>query len=244
MDKNIFEKVRANINELVDKNVKWSIYVTHEEIENFMNGSFPSRFFFPPKEWLPVNLDGVKILCLAGAGGQQAPLLAAAGAKVTVFDLSEKMLEQDKIVAQRENLEIIIEQGNMCDLSRFSDNYFDIIINAPSLFYIPDTKPVFKECYRVLKNNGIFIMNAPNPVNYILEYDSENGVYVACNKLPYKSFEHENQGDWIEYGHTLETYIGGQIQCGFAIIGFYENRKNEDEFETEFMTRAIKHNFH
>ena len=32
-----------------------------------------------PREWFPV-LTGCRVLCLAGSGGQQAPVLAAAGA--------------------------------------------------------------------------------------------------------------------------------------------------------------------
>lgn len=236
---NVFDKVKANINSLVEKNVEWSISVTHEEIENYKNGVCPTRFFFPPREWLPADLDGFKVLCLAGSGGQQAPLLASAGADVTVIDLSEKMLEQDKKVAQKEKLSISIEQGNMCDLSRFADNYFDLIINPASLMYVPDVTPVFKECYRVLKNNGIFIMNAPNPINFICDYDNEREVYIARNKLPYKSFEHDNQGDWIEYGHTLESYIGGQIQIGFVITGFVDN-PTDDLVESGFTTMATK----
>ena len=65
------------------------------------------------------------ILCLASGGGQQAPILAAAGANVTSFDNSAKQLEQDKLVANRENLEIRIEKGDAADLSgESSDTLF------------------------------------------------------------------------------------------------------------------------
>lgn len=241
----IYKKVEDNINNLVDKKVGWSIPVTSEQVEEAKNGKLKfclSDSKEMPKEWFPDNMKDVKILCLAGAGGQQAPLLAATGADVTLLDLSKKMLEQDEFVAKRDNLKIKIEHGNMCDLSRFQDESFDMIINAPSLFYVPDVLPVFKESYRVLKKGGTFIMSAPNPVNYLCEYVEEGNYYKACNKMPYKSYEHDNQGDWIEFGHTLESYIGGQIKCGFAIIGFFEDGNNDNgEFcETGFVTRAIK----
>lgn len=58
--------------------------------------------------------SGFQVLCLAGAGGQQAPYLAAAGADVTVFDLSENMLKKDEFVAKRDGLKLTIIQGNMC----------------------------------------------------------------------------------------------------------------------------------
>ena len=54
-----------------------------------------------PHEWLP-NLPGKDVLCLASGGGQQGPILAAAGARVTVFDLSPKQLASDRLVAERE----------------------------------------------------------------------------------------------------------------------------------------------
>ncbi len=92
----------------------------------------------------------IKILCLASAGGQQAPVLAAAGANVTVFDFSQKQLEQDKMVAERDNLTLEIVQGDMRSLHMFADESFDIIFHPISNLYIPDVNPVWQECYRVL----------------------------------------------------------------------------------------------
>ena len=244
----IFKQVENNINNLVNANVSWSIPVTHEYIEKVRSGIFEisiSGSKLIPRDWFPKNLEGVKILCLAGAGGQQAPLCAASGADVTVLDLSINMLNQDRIVAEQENLSIKIEHGNMCDLSRFADQSFDIILNPPSLFYVPDVMPVFRECYRVLKKDGTFMMCAPNPVNYLCEFVEDGGYYMVCNKLPYKSYEHDNQGDWIEYGHTLEKYIGGLIQSGFMITGFFEDGYNDESeavvfLETCFVIKANK----
>ncbi len=38
--------------------------------------------------WLPGGIRGWKVLCLAAGGGRHGPLYAAAGAQVTVVDLS------------------------------------------------------------------------------------------------------------------------------------------------------------
>ena len=75
-----------------------------------------------PREWFP-DLKGLDVLCLASGGGQQAPILAAAGARVTVYDNSPKQLEQDRKVALRDSLELITIEGDMTDLSAFED-YF------------------------------------------------------------------------------------------------------------------------
>ena len=239
---NVFEKVEKNINDLVENNVNWSACATPEDMQKAREGRLTLNFYEKeiPAEWLK-DVKGKKALCLAGAGGLQAPLLACAGAEVTVFDLSEKMLEKDKQVAEQEHLSIRIEKGNMCDLSRFADGSFDFILNPPSLMYVPDVKLVFKECYRVLKTGGIFIMMAPSPLNYLCDYvnDENGGYYKAVNRMPYCSSDFDDMGDWIEYGHTMEDYLGGQIACGFVINGYVECQM-EDITELQFLTRAVK----
>lgn len=239
MEKNDRERqVQINIDRLASEGVGWSKPVTHEEIIQYQNGGDITRFFLPRSEWLK-GTAGKKLLCLAGAGGQQAPLLAATGAAVTVLDLSEEMLRLDREAALRESLDIDIRQGSMSDLSEFSDNSFDHILNPPSLMYVSDVRPVFQECFRVLKKGGTLMFSAPNPLNYIWEYDEPNRQYVICNDLPYRSFDHENQGDWIEYGHTLESYLGGLTDTGFMITGFYEE-SSEEPLETFLVIRAEK----
>lgn len=239
----IFEQVEKNINRLVENNVNWAESATAEQLQKARNGELELMFGYDkavPPEWLG-DLKGKKVLCLAGAGGLQAPLLACAGADVTVIDLSEKMLEKDREIAEREKLHIVLEHGNMCDLSRFSDESFDLVLNPASLFYVPDVMPVFRECYRVLKKGGSFIMAAPNPIAYVCDYveDENGGYYKAVNRMPYRSTDFDNQGDWVEYGHTLESYIGGQLACGFVLTGYVE-RQMEDITELYFITKADK----
>lgn len=239
---NVFKQVEKNIDELATKNVYWSACASKEDMEKARHGDLKISFFDKqiPSDWLR-DVKDKKVLCLAGAGGLQAPLLACTGADVTVLDISDKMLDKDREVAKKENLDIRIEKGNMCDLSRFADCTFDYILNPTSLMYVPDVKPVFKECYRVLRNGGVFIMMAPSPINYMCDFvqDGNGGYYKAVNKMPYCSSDFECMGDWIEYGHTMEDYIGGQIECGFVINGYIECQL-EDITELHFLTRAIK----
>ena len=239
---NVFEQVEKNINNLVENNVNWSACATPEDMQKARDGQLTLMFYEKevPAEWF-ADVKGKKVLCLAGAGGLQAPLLACAGAEVTVLDLSEKMLAKDKQIAEKEHLNIRVEKGNMCDLSRFENDSFDYILNPPSLMYVPDVKPVFKECYRVLKTGGAFIMMAPSPLNYLCDFveDENGGYYKAVNRMPYCSSDFDHMGDWVEYGHTMEDYIGGQIACGFMINGYMECQM-EDITELYFLTRAVK----
>ena len=82
----------------VDRGNKWTLPVSDEEIAAARVGGWdivltPTKPV--PKEWFP-ELEGLDVLCLASGGGQQGPILAAAGASVTVFDNSPKQLEQDR----------------------------------------------------------------------------------------------------------------------------------------------------
>lgn len=237
----IFKKVEHNIDQLVENDVNWSACATQEQLQRAREGKLELLVGVDgaiPAEWLG-DLQGKKVLCLAGAGGLQAPLLACAGAQVTVLDLSQRMLDKDREVAAREGLDICVEHGNMCDLSCFADESFDLVLNPPSLFYAPDVMPVFREVYRVLKKGGSFIMISFNPIAYVCDYDEKLGCYKAVNRMPYCSTDHADQGDWVEYGHTMESYIGGQLRCGFVLTGYMEHQM-EDITELYFITKAEK----
>ena len=73
-----------------------------------------------PRDWFPAELAGSNVLGLASGGGQQGPVLAAAGARVTVLDNSPRQLAQDRMVADRENLQLATVLGDMRDLSAFA----------------------------------------------------------------------------------------------------------------------------
>jgi ubiquinone/menaquinone biosynthesis C-methylase UbiE len=186
-----------------------------------------------PRNWFPQSLNGLKILCLASGGGQQGPVLAAVGAEVTVTDISKKQLEQDEFVAIRDGLNIKTLQGDMSDLSEFKDEYFDIVVNPVSNLFVKNVLPVWKEAARVLKNNGVLISGFTNPLLFIFDDNQERkGVLEVKHSIPSSTLdylaedeivEYINSNQTIEYAHTLEEQIQGQIDAGFVISGFYED---------------------
>ncbi len=242
-------------NKYVDEKISWSIPVDHETIEKAKQGKW-NIILTPikpiPKEWMG-EVKGKRILCLASGGGQQGPILAAAGADVTVFDNSQKQLKQDELVAQRENLKIKTVLSDMRNLSCFEDEYFDLIIHPVSNCFVPELKPVWKESYRVLRHEGSLLSGFSKPEMYLFkDEDIEKGNLIVKNKLPYCTLE-ETKGDMesysktgraVEYSHTLEDQIGGQIKAGFTIDGFYEDVFEDDllskYFPTFIATKAKK----
>jgi ubiquinone/menaquinone biosynthesis C-methylase UbiE len=123
-----------------------------------------------PRAWFP-DLQGIDVLCLASGGGQQGPTLAAAGARVTVLDNSPRQLAQDRLVAERHALPVVTVQGDMADLSAFSDKSFDLIVHPVSNTFVPHVRPVWKEAFRVLRKGGGLLAGFTNPAVYLFDYD-------------------------------------------------------------------------
>ncbi len=220
---------------------RWTIPVSSDEIKKAREGDWEiilTPIIPVPKNWFP-NLNGAKVLCLASGGGQQGPIIAAAGADVTVFDNSKRQLEQDKFVAGRDTLEIKTVQGDMADLSVFDDKTFDLIIHPVSNTFVPDVLPVWKEAYRVLRKGASIISGFDNSISHVFdEEEYYKGNLVVKNKIPYsdagllskKEIARKlEEGSPLEFGHTLDDQIGGQIAAGFVITGFYEDKYAEKD---------------
>lgn len=238
---------------------EWSRPVTPEEVAEARKGHWSVRLTpgALPAHWLG-DVRGQRVLCLASAGGQQAPMLAAAGAQVTVFDLSEGQLAQDLYVAERDGLDLRLEQGDMCDLGRFAESAFDIVFHPISNLYVPDVRPVWRECARVLRHGGRLLASFYNPVVFIDDRDpalAAQGLIRPRYRLPYADADDLPSevldtkmaaGEALVFGHSLTDQIGAQTEAGLMIAGFYEDwqptpRFVVDRFLPTFLaTLAIK----
>ena len=116
-----------------------------------------------PRDWFR-ELDGLDVLCLASGGGQQGPVLAGAGARVTVFDNSPRQLEGDRTVTQKHNLELTTVEGGMRDLSAFQSESYDLIFHPVTNIFVPEIMPVWSEAFRVLKHGGTMLAGIVNPI--------------------------------------------------------------------------------
>src|SRR5512134_3580351 len=124
---------------------RWSQPVDAETIAKARQGEFSillTENLPVPRSWFPA-LQGAEVLCLASGGGQQGPVLAAAGAKVTVFDNSPAQLKQDQLVAERESLSLRTMEGDAADLSMFAGESFDLVFNPCSTVFMPDVRAVW-----------------------------------------------------------------------------------------------------
>ena len=188
--------------------------------------------------WIDGGLDGKHVLCLAGGGGLQAPLYAAAGARVTVVDISPSMLEQDRRVADERGLELQTIVASMDDLPMLADSSFDLVTQPVSTCYVPRLPRVYDEIARVLRIGGQYLSQHKQPANlqaaptpFPNGYAVNQGYYDSGPLPPmHGDFEHREKGA-LEFAHRLEELVGGLCRSGFVIEDLAEPRHGDPAAE-------------
>ena len=250
MDNNYTKLNSEFIDKWANEGWEWGQPIDHETFEKAKNNDW-SVVLTPtkpvPKEWF-CEMKGAKVLGLASGGGQQMPIFSALGAECTVLDYSEKQLQSEKKVAKRESYEINLVKADMTKPLPFEDEAFDLIFHPVSNCYIEDVVHVWKECYRILKKGGILLAGLDNGINFIFDDEEEK----LMNKLPFNPlkdkelYEKSLKNDWgIQFSHTIEEQIGGQLQAGFILTDIFEDingqgRLHDFNVPTFYATRAVK----
>ena len=214
----------------------WSRPVDEVTIERARAGEFQvilTPTLPVPQGWFGA-LAGLDLLGLASAGGQQMPVLAAAGARVTSFDLSEEQLALDAAVRARDRLAMALVQGDMSRTLPFADASFDLIFHPVSNLFMADPLPMWRECARVLRPGGRLLAGFMNPDWFIFDHDEmdRSGEVRARYPLPFREPEDLDARDYaiweaearqVLFSHSLAAQLGGQLQAGLVIEGFYED---------------------
>ena len=206
--------------------------ISHEAYERARAGDW-EVFLTPvrpvPRRWLG-ELNGKRILGLASGGGQQMPVFAALGAVCTVLDYSPLQLDSERMVAAREGYEIRIVRADMTKRLPFDDGEFDMVFHPVSNCYVEEVRPIWRECFRVLKSGGTLLSGTDHYVNYIVDGAEERIV----NALPFNPLRNPAQmaqlaaeDAGVQFSHSLEEQIGGQLEAGFTLLELYEDTNGE-----------------
>ena len=232
-----------------DEGWEWGQPISHETYMDAVNGKWdvlltPTKPV--PHDWF-LPFKGCKILGLASGGGQQMPIFAALGAEVTVLDYSERQLEKEEMMSKKEGYDIRIIRADMTEKLPFEDGEFDLIFSPVSFVYVEDIEPIFKECYRILRPNGVLLCGLDNGVNFI-----SNNEDVIENQFPFNPLKNKDQYKMlqdddcgIQFSHNMEENIGGQLKAGFTLVDIYddyngEGKLNDLKIPTFIATKAIK----
>lgn len=238
------------IDRWIEEGWQWGKPISHETFEKAKNGLWdivltPTKPV--PHKWFG-DLKGKKVLGLASGGGQQMPVLAALGAECTVLDYSPLQLKSEKAVAQREGYSIRIVHGDMTKKLPFEDEEFDLIIHPVANCYVEKVKPIWKECWRILKKGGLLISGMNHYITYMVDEDGK----TIINQLPFNPLKNEDQMEQlrkedagVQFSRSLEEQIGSQLEAGFRLTSLYEDtdgagRLHEMNIPTFLATRSVK----
>ncbi|MBE6529664.1 MAG: class I SAM-dependent methyltransferase [Ruminococcaceae bacterium] len=247
-----YQKLNAEtIDRWVREGWEWGIPIDHATFAAAKNGNWnvvltPTKPV--PHEWFG-ELKGKKILGLASGGGQQMPIFAALGADCTVLDYSTAQIESERTVAAREGYSIELLHADMTKPLPFSDESFDLIFHPVSNCYVKEVKPIWQECFRVLRSGGILLAGLDNGINFLFAGDDE---ITVVNSLPFDPLQNAGQRRQLEeddcgmqFSHTLEEQLGGQLEAGFRLTHLYEDTNgegflHEKNIPSFLATRAVK----
>lgn len=234
----------------VDDGWQWGKPISHEDFERAKRGDWdilltPTKPV--PHEWVG-DVRGKRVLGLASGGAQQMPIMAALGAQCTVLDYSTRQCESELEVSQREGYDINVVQADMTQPLPFADDSFDLILHPVSNCYIEQVEPVFRECFRVLSSGGSFLGGYDIGVNYIVDSTETKIVHgLPFNPLVSEEdrLELEQDDGGMQFSHTLEEQIGGQLNAGFVLRSLYEDtngdgRLHELSIPTFIATWSVK----
>ncbi len=246
-----YTKINAEtIDKWIEEGWEWGIPISHEAFLEAKKGNWevgltPTKAV--PKEWFG-DLKGKKILGLASGGAQQMPVFAAAGAKCTVLDYSERQLLSEKEVAEREGYEIEIVHADMTKTLPFPEESFDIVFHPVSNCYVKDVDHVFREAYRVLKKGGRLLSGLDNGLSYAFDDAQEKIV----RRLPFDPLANEadmreslETDSGVQFSHDVSEQIGGQLRAGFILKDIFGDTDAAGNFhdhniECYFATLALK----
>lgn len=247
-----YQDVNARIiSRWVDEGWEWGKPIDHETYVRAQQGDW-QILLTPtvpvPASWWP-PLKGAEVLGLASGGGQQMPILTAAGAWCTVLDYAPVQLESERMVADREGYHIKVVQADMTRTLPFEDDKFDVIVNPVSLCYVRDVQPVFYEMARVLRPGGVLLAGFDTGFNYVVDEDEERIV----RGLPYDPIdnpalleEDDVEEVGMQFSHTAGELLSGLLRAGFVIDDVYDDINGEGclselGIPTFMAVRAHKH---
>ena len=247
-----YQQINADtIDRWVREGWEWGKPISHEACLAAKNGDW-DMLLTPtkpvPKAWFG-EIRGKKILGLASGGGQQMPIFAVLGAECTVLDYSPCQLESEKMVAEREQYEIEIIRADMTKPLPFPDETFDLIFHPVSNCYVQEVKPIFRECFRILKKGGILLSGLDNGINFMVDEETESKIVHSLPfdplKNPDQMAELQKDDSGVQFSHTMEEQIGGQLEAGLILTHLYEDTNgrgflHEHGIPAFIATRAVK----
>lgn len=156
---------------------------------------------------------------------------AGAGRCVGV-DISDKFIEQGKLLAQAGKVEIELVRSSVYDLSHDYDNSFDIVyVTIGALGWLQDMDAYFKMVNRLLKPGGQLFIYEMHPILFMFE--GETGLEVKKSYFDTAPDVVDEAADYFDpkvivkatsywFQHTMSEILGGCLTNALTITHFKE----------------------
>lgn len=234
----------------------WNMQGSPSNIADFIKNKPIARLRYHQKYFQ--NVSGLEIANPCGSNGQKAVALALMGANVTVFDVSEENKRYAMELAEKANVNLNYEVGDIYDIDMTKNkSRFDMLyLEGGILHLFGDVNRFIEILYAILKPDGKLILSdfhpfrKVNPVGSLaMSVPHTNGDYFDSRfhnaEVAFKSFfpleEQKSFPDCVYRFYTLSEIINSVINAGFMLKEFLEHPNWEDnKLPGEFTIFAIK----
>jgi 2-polyprenyl-3-methyl-5-hydroxy-6-metoxy-1,4-benzoquinol methylase len=180
-----------------------------------------------------VELDGKRVLSLAGGGGWDAILFAELGAATTLVDISKRQLDTVRRLARSRGTELDYLRADMRDLSALGNGEFDVVFHQHSLVFVPNAERVIAEVTRILAADGVYVFSTMHPVTFLF-YESWTGngwrpkqTYFSDRPVPvlqptWEFGRVKVHAPTYEYAHRTADLVNACVEAGLIVDGLWE----------------------
>ncbi len=170
-----------------------------------------------------------KSVCVLGSGDNQVVFaLAGLGAIVTSVDISQNQLDIAEQRSSALGLDVCFVRADVTDLSSLGTASFDAVYTGGHVaVWVADLGLYYAEAVRILRPNGLFIVNEYHPFRRIWR-DSKDSMIVEMPYLQRGPFEYDLDDDILrpetgeiksyEFHWTVANYLNAVLTAGCRLL--------------------------
>ncbi|MFX0101822.1 MAG: class I SAM-dependent methyltransferase [Candidatus Hodarchaeota archaeon] len=209
--------------------------ITYESLNFGLFGSIPDE------DALLGDVKGKKVIELGCGGGEGSITLALRGALCTGIDMCETQLQIAKQRAKERNVNVKFLLGDIENLSMLDADQFDMAFSIFCFDWAQDLAKVFKEAWRVLKDDGILVFTTQHPVFNCMPSDLKKP-YFKISYFQEHITEKGDDGITITYLHPrVSDVFNSLVENGFRVEKLIEPQPTEAQVrDTQKYTGYLK----